>query len=179
MHFAELITPHPNEPEHMPVDLSSAPGITVLSSDLRCAAGSCVLWQLGESQALSAEGSGGTHKVSARGSTPFFLQEVGWFFFSFLNSSSRKGSFRLFVHYLHLTAFWFGQQLADAYLPQWQGQGCSEVFVVGQLPPLCSSHFRAFHPLLQAMPVLTFAITEIFRGGVRETNGKGWEGQYF
>lgn len=109
-----------------------------------------------------------------------FLPTGGWLiFFSFLNSSSRKGSFRLFVHYLHLTAFWFGQQLADAYLPQWQGQGCSEVFVVGQPPPLCSSHFRAFHPLLQAMPVLTFAITEIFRGGVRETNGKGWEGQYF
>lgn len=43
----------------------------------------------------------------------------GWLTFFFLNFSSFYVflSFMLFALYLHLTAFVFGQQLADAYLP--------------------------------------------------------------
>ena len=104
-HFAILLVTHlSNEPKHWQVSYLY-PASTAFNSDLRHVAWPCVLWQLEKSQVFSAEGSGGTYKILARGSTTFLLCAIG--IVSLLLSGS-QGPLRFVVHNLHFTALGFG-----------------------------------------------------------------------
>lgn len=86
---------------------------TVFSSDVRHVAGPPVLWQLWGKAKLYQQRAVEGHTRSRQG-LHTLLPTGGWVVIFILLPARSQGPLRFFAHNPHLTAFGFGQQLADA-----------------------------------------------------------------